>query len=411
MPENNTNNSETGEESEPSDSSPAFQDDKKTFSDKRAAIGVSSFYFLHYATLGIIFPFAGYFFKEVGYSGTEIGLYLAIFPLAKFSITNIWTQLFANSKRKHLFIAVCILISSMSLVPLAFVENRLIVGLLLMMFAFSRAGVIPVMDSIAISMDAYIPYGRLRLFGSIGFICTSITAGILMDRFGIYAFIWTFMTAGLLSIIPSLFVNFSVDALKPTKKSDRKLNPELRVFFLGLMIYLTSFAFLSNFFNIKVAEAGYSQTWAGYMWSIGVVSEIVFLYNQERILKIFNVKTLIALSMLVGGMRYLIIGYTDSLFLLCFTSAFHGLAYGSFHIGVMRYIRTCVPDRIKLKAQSMYSGVGYGLGSIAGSSISGIIYDMGGLKSVFITAFLFCTIAAFVIYLFTGRHVESCEAT
>ncbi|PLX71538.1 MAG: hypothetical protein C0602_00955 [Denitrovibrio sp.] len=370
---------------------------------RSAAFALSFFYFCHYATLGIIFPFAGYFFKESGFTGTEIGFYLAIFPIAKFTITNHWTNLFARAKNKHLFIAICILISSTSLVPLAFTNNRLMVGILLVLFAFSRAGIIPVMDSIAISMDEKIPYGRLRLFGSIGFIITSITAGYMMDTFGIYAFIWTFMTAGLLSILPSLMMDFSVEALKPTARADRKLTPELVVFFTGLTIYLASMAFLSNFFNIKVAEAGFSQSWAGYMWAIGVVSEIFFLYNQEKVLKIFSVKTLITVSMLLGGIRYLVTGYTDSLVVLCVFSAFHGFAYGTFHTGVMRYIRLYVPDRIKLKAQSMYSGVGFGLGSIAGSAVSGIIYDIGGLQSVFTTAFTICVFAAAVIYLFTGK--------
>lgn len=366
------------------------------------AYALSFFYFLHYATLGIIFPFAGYFFKQAGFTGTEIGLYLSIFPLAKLSITNYWTQSFAASGRKHLFIAACILLSSVSLIPLLFTYNRIIVALLMMTFAFSRAGVIPVMDSIAISMDGKVPYGRMRLFGSIGFICTSVMAGTLMDRFGTHAFIWAFMCAGILSVIPSFFVNFSVDALKPTQKSERKLTPELIIFFTALTIYLTSHSFLSNFFNIKVSEAGYSQTIAGYMWAVGVLSEIFFMYNQERLLKIFSIRVLIAVSMLLGGLRYLVTGYTDSLFLLFFFSAFHGFAYGTFHIGVMRYIRTQVPEKLKLKAQSMYSGVGYGLGSIIGSAVSGVIFDLSGLEAVFTAAFIFCTVSAFAILL-TGR--------
>lgn len=373
------------------------------------AAAVSAFYFLHYATLGIVFPFAGYFFKEAGFTGTEIGLYLAIFPIAKFTVTHTWTNIFSAVRRKHLFIGVCIFISSVSLTPLLYSYNKLLVAIVLVAFAVSRAGVIPVMDSIAVSMHDKIPYGRLRLFGSLGFIVTSITGGTMMDRFGMHAFVWTFMTAGLLSIIPAVLADYHLDVLKPTKKEDRKLTPELMVFFAGLTIYLTSFTFLSNFFNIKVAAAGYSQTWAGYMWSIGVVSEMIFMYNQERILKMFNVKALIAFSMIMGGIRYLVTGYTDSLFVLFFFSSFHGFAYGTFHLGVMKYIRTCVPDRIKLKAQSIYSGFGYGLGSIAGSVISGIIYDMGGLKTVFTAAFVFCTVAA-VIILLTGRGSKTCEA-
>ncbi len=374
----------------------------KADENKQTAVALSAFFFLHYATLGIIFPFAGYFFKEVGFSGTEIGLYLSIFPLAKFTITNQWTLLFTRSKNRHLFLALCIFASSLSLVPLVYTHNKIAVAVLLIIFACSRAGIIPpVVDSLAISMDGKIPYGRIRLFGSLGFICTSITAGMLMDKFGIYAFVWTFMSAGLLSIIPSCLLNFSIDTLKPTKKEDRKLTPpELRIFFFGLIIYLTSFSFLSNFFNIKVAEAGFSQSWAGYMWSIGVLSEIFFLYNQEKVLKLFNVKTLIAVSMFLAGIRYFATGgYTESLFVLCFFSAFHGFGYGTFHIGVMRYIKTCVPDKIKLKAQTMYSGVGYGLGSIAGSSISGIIYDISGSNRYLSLHFCFVPLPQLVIIL------------
>jgi PPP family 3-phenylpropionic acid transporter len=370
---------------------------------KQAGV-LSAFYFLHYATLGIVFPFAGYFFREKGLTGTEIGLYLSIFPFAKFVITNYWTQLFAASQRKHLFFACCIAVSSMSLVPLAFTSDKLLLVFLLTAFAFSRAGIIPISDSIAISLDGHIAYGRLRLFGSLGFIATSVTAGYLIDNFGLNAFVWAFMTAGLLSVIPSLFLDFTGEMLKPVKKEERRLSPELAVFFAGLTIYLTSFAFLSNFFNIKVDQAGFSQTWAGYMWSIGVISEIVFLYNQDIILKIFKVKTLIAVSMFLAGIRYLVTGYTDSLYVLLIFSTFNGFAYGTFHIGVMRYFKICVPDRLKLKAQSMYSGFGYGLGSIAGSAVSGVIYDVYGLKSVFATAFLFCTAAAVIIYLSAGKN-------
>ena len=371
---------------------------------KRTAICLSSFFFLHYATLGVVFPFTGYFFKQSGFSGTEIGLFLSIFPLAKFLTTNSWILIFSRVKRKKLFIAVCIIISTLSLLPLSMTTNRLLVGLMLATFAITRTGVIPVIDSIAISMDGKVAYGRLRLFGSVGFIFTSIISGILMDKIGVNAFIWTFMGAGLLSTLPAILTDYSSDHLKPTSKSDRKLTPELIVFFAGITVYLTSFGFLSNFFNIKVASAGFSQSWAGYMWSIGVVAEIFFLYNQDRILKIFSVKNLIAISMFMAGVRYLVTGYTDSLWVLAAFSTLNGFAYGGFHLGVMRYFRDYVPQKLKLKAQGMYSGFGYGLGAIIGSTISGVVYDISGIEIVFATSFVLCTIAAAMIYLFTGRR-------
>jgi PPP family 3-phenylpropionic acid transporter len=374
---------------------------------KRTAFLLSSFFFLHYATLGIIFPFTGYYFKLAGFSGTEIGIFLSIFPLVKFLLTARWLHFFSKVKNKNLFVATCVVISTFAIFPLTLTNNRLLVGLILFIFSVTRTGVIPVIDSIAVSMDSHIPYGRIRLFGSIGFICTSIIGGMLMDKIGPSAFVWTYTAAGLLAAVPAFLTDYSGDFLKPRSKAERKLTPELAVFFLGVTVYLTSFGFLSNFFNIKVSEAGYSQTWAGYMWSIGVLTEIVFLYNQEIILKMFRVKTLLALSMFMAGVRYLVTGYTDSLLVLCIFSTFNGFAYGGVHIAIMRYIRRYVPDRLKLKAQGMYSGFGYGLGTIIGSLISGIIYDISGIQTVFAASFVLCTAAAMIIYFLTGKTEEA----
>ncbi|ADD69163.1 major facilitator superfamily MFS_1 [Denitrovibrio acetiphilus DSM 12809] len=370
---------------------------------KGTAFKLSSFFFLHYATLGVIFPFMGYFFKESGFSGTEIGLYMSIFPAAKFLVTNLWTLIFSKIRHKKIYIGTCILISSVSLIPLIYTTDRFIVAVIMVIFASTRTGVIPVMDSIAISMDSVIAYGRLRLFGSVGFIITSIISGIMVDNLGLSGFIWTFTGAGILAALPAIALDYSSETFTPTKRSERKLTPELIIFFTGVTVYLASYSFLYNFFNITVSEAGYSQSWAGYMWAIGVLSEIFFLYNQDKVLKLFNVKTLIALSMLLAGVRYVVTGYSDSLWMLALFSTMNGFAYGTFHLGVMRYIRLHVPQRLKLKAQGIYSGVGFGLGSITGSALSGLTYDISGLTSVWMLAFGLSTAGAVIIYFFTGR--------
>jgi len=373
----------------------------------RQAFALSFVYLLHYATLGIIFPFAGFFFQQLGFSGTEIGLYLAIFPLMKFTTTGVWTSLFAKSKQKHLFISVAILISSTSLIPLCFNQNKILTGVMLFIFATARTGIVPVLDTLTISLDKKVAYGKIRLFGSLGFMVTSIVVGMLMDKFGIYAFVWSFMTVGLLSIIPISLLNLSGSVIGEKKKEDKKITPELAIFIGALAIYLTSFSFLGNFFNIKIAESGFSQSWAGNMWAIGVISEMVFMFYQNSILKVIKVKHLIAASIMLAGVRYLVTGYTDSLLMLALFSTFHGFGYGTFHIGAMRYIRDYVPERLKLKAQGLYSGVGYGLGSIIGSAVSGVIYDTNGLKGVFTFAFVLCVISAIIILIFTCRRGDN----
>jgi len=185
----------------------------------------------------------------------------------------------------------------------------------------------------------------------------------------------------------------------------------MKLFYTALVLYLTSFAFLSNFLNIRVAAAGMTQTQAGYMWTMGVVSEVVFFFFGAHIVKRVPIRPLIMVSMFMAGLRYLFTGLCDSFTALFLLSALHGFGYGSFHMGVMSYVNKCVPDRLKLKAQTMYSGLGYGLGTITGSVISGIVFDVAGVKMVFITAFLFCTASVIILYLFVKTEVtDACKS-
>ena len=381
---------------------------KKKSEDKAAARDrflipvLAAYYFFHYCTLGIIYPYFGFYFKQTGYNGTEIGLLLSILPIVSFTCTTLWADVFTKVKHRKLFIVSGILISSFALVPIYFYHSKSMTAVLLAVFALARTGILPVIDSFASSLNDRMPYGRMRIFGSLGFILTSTATGYFFDSFGAAAFVLLYTVFSLLSVVPALLANYDTSLFKPRPNSEKRLPFHLKVFFAGLTIYLSSFAFLSNFFNIKVAEAGFGQTYAGYMWTVGVLAEMFFMYHQERVLKFMRAEYIIIVSMLLGGVRYFATALTDSLILLFFFSAFHGFAYGTMHISVMKFFREKLPESLRLKAQTIYSGVGYGLGTVAGSAVSGMVYDHMGLKPVFFTAFFFCIIGASVIYWYIG---------
>ncbi|MCD8553980.1 MFS transporter [Seleniivibrio sp.] len=376
--------------------------DKAAARDRYLIPVLAAYYFLHYSTLGIIYPYFGFYFKQMGYTGTEIGIFLSILPVVSFTCTSLWADIFTRVKRRRLFMVTGILVSSFALVPIYFIHSKPLTAVLLAVFAFARTGILPVIDSFASSLNDRMPYGRVRIYGSAGFILTSTATGFFFDSFGAGAFILLYTFFSLLSVFPALLADYDTSLFKPRERSEKRLSPELKIFFAGVTIYLSSYAFLSNFFNIKVAEAGFGQTYAGYMWTVGVLAEMFFMYNQERVLKVMRVEYIMIISMLLGGVRYFATAMTDSLFLLFIFSAFHGFAYGTFHISIMKFFRTKLPEGLRLKAQTIYSGVGYGLGTVIGSFISGMVYDHMGLKPVFFTAFFFCIAGASVIYWYMG---------
>jgi len=368
--------------------------------ERKTLYAIVSFYFFMYATLGTIFPFSGYYFRERGFSGTELGMFLAAMPIGRFLFTTKWTDVFSKTGNKTMFMSLCVVLSILSFIPVHYVSGRFYIFFCIFMFTFFRLGLIPVADNIAITYGERhnVQYGRMRLFGSLGFIFSVMITGPMIDAKGLDWFLYMFITFGLLSSVPVFFMNIESLAAKSTGKIAKfKMDKNFLLMILAVAFYLASFSFHSNFFNIRVKEVGLSQTHSSYMWSLGVTFEVIFMYIGAMFFKFLSARALIAMSMLMGTLRFLLISFFSAPWVLYMASTLHGFAFGTFHIGMLMYISRTLSPEARLRAQSMYAAYGFGLGFFAGSYGSGMLYDLGGTFYVFIVAAILSTIAAGII--------------
>ncbi|QAR32143.1 MFS transporter [Geovibrio thiophilus] len=354
--------------------------------------GLITFYFLHFSTLGAIFPYAGYFFKSREFSGTEIGILLAVFPVMKFLATSLWTEIYSRAHSKTLFVRAAAVMSSVSMLPLFFMNSFTAALVCLTLFSLFRVGIIPVMDNAAMGFaeEHGTAYGRMRLYGSLGFTVSAVVSGIVIDMFGASAFIIQFTGMGLLCTIPVGLIRLEHWTRLHRRAESILFDRNTVVMTVMLIVYLSSNAFHGNFFNIKVSEAGGSQTLAGYMWAAGVLCEILLLYFTDSLLKRFSARQVMFFSVFMAVIRYTLTALTGSLAVLFLANMLHGFTYGSFHVAALTYFRRVFGADRQLKAQSIYSGLGFGLGSVGGSFISGIAYDLSGSTGVFAVTAALC---------------------
>ncbi|WP_265823526.1 MFS transporter [Geovibrio ferrireducens] len=367
----------------------------KAESRRTVRAGLISFYFLHFSTLGAIFPYAGYFFKSRDFSGTEIGILLAVFPVMKFLATSMWTETYSRARHKTFFVRAAAVLSSVSMLPLFFLHGFPAALVCLALFSLFRVGIIPVMDNAAMGFaeENGTPYGRMRLYGSLGFTVSAVVSGLIIDRFGASAFIIQFTLMGLLCTLPAGLIRLEHWTRLHRKAESIIFDRNTVIMTVMLVVYLSSNAFHGNFFNIKVSEAGGSQTLAGYMWAAGVLCEIVLLYFTDSLLKKFSAKQVMLFSVIMAVIRYLFTAFSPSLTVLFLANMLHGFTYGSFHVAALTYFRRVFGADRQLKAQSIYSGLGFGLGSVGGSFISGIAYDISGSAGVFTVTAALCALS------------------
>jgi PPP family 3-phenylpropionic acid transporter len=110
-----------------------------------------------------------------------------------------------------------------------------------------------------------------------------------------------------------------------------------------------------------------------YLWSFGVIVEVLMFYFQGPLLR-KNLLHVIQFTAIATSFRwFLIYLYPEDLTALFFAQSLHALSFALFHTAAISYLFTLYNNR-KL-TQQFFFGIAYGLGGFIGAFISGYIYE------------------------------------
>ena len=347
---------------------------------------LSAFYFFYFAATGIYVIFLPKVLNDIGYSYFEIGVVLAIAPLMRFLVPFLFLKIFTLNTK--LFInSLIIAIFSISLFYLT-IENFYLFLLNNALLSAVLSLILPYLEVIAISNLGKEKYGKSRLFGSIGFMVIAlILAKVLTHSFVAIHFYLAVVI--LTSIFALLLIKYDVNHEKTSdEKNDFDFFKYLP-FWLSLFFMQLSFGAFYNFFTIYEIDHGISLELTSYLWSFGVICEILMLYFQAPLLK-NNLLNIIKFCLAITSFRWLLLYlFPNSLEVAFFTQSIHAFSFGLFHSAVIIYLYSIYTNK-KLAQQFMY-GVAYGLGGFLGSFIAGITYGEN--------LFLFSSIFALIRFI------------
>jgi PPP family 3-phenylpropionic acid transporter len=256
-------------------------------------------------------------------------------------------------------------------------------------------------------------YGRLRLWGSVGFIAAVSIAGELLDRFGIGNMPWVALALLAMVLCASLAMREGPPAA-PVKDAPSVTQlmrrPEVIAFFTSTFLMIAAHAAIYVFYSLYLSGLGYSNSVIGLMWSLGVVAEIVFFYYQAPLFRRFGVRSLMLACLLAAAARFLLIGLgAESLALLVLAQVLHAATFGTHHSASVAMLQRWFSGPLQSQGQALYTSISYGLGGTLGGLALSAAWDAFGPRSVFLLAAataLAATAAAALCY----RWLERAEA-
>ncbi len=329
------------------------------------------FYFFYFGIVGIYIIFMPKVLDMVGYDGSEIGIIFAASPLVRFLLPFAFTRGFSLNRRFFNLSLLIMLVGSVGF----YLSLYNFYGLFLSNVAvgIGMSLILPYVEVIALEVVGKERYGKVRLFGSIGFIVVALVLVRFLTSPEValaYMLSFVFLTAILAFVVAR--VEAKTKEPKEKQKNDVTLLAHWKLW-LGLALMQVSFGAFYNFFTIYETGYGITLDMTINLWVFGVVVEIVMLYFQGRLLK-YNLVLLLQITTLSAVVRWtLLFLYPQNLATLFFAQSLHALSFALFYSAAISYLHQIYSN--KVLAQQFYSGITFGLGGFIGALLFGYMYE------------------------------------
>jgi len=355
---------------------------------------LGGFYFFYYAIVGAFMPFWSLYLEDQGFNYQEIGVISSIAILTRFFAPFIWGWIADKSGKRMLLVRIATWMEACIWLMMFIIPNSFqSVALLMLIFSFFQNAILAQFEGVTLfwlgEKRAEL-YGKVRKWGSVGFIIGVFGLGAIFEIISIS------MLAVLLLCISFLAFLWSFSIKEPTAApiAQKKLEalwpifkrPVVYSFFLIELIMLFSHAPFYSFYSNYLHQVGFSTTEIGFLWSVGVVAEIIMFAFANMFLTRFSWRSLVSLCLLLTGARWIVVGLLPNSFIAQFLAqTIHAFSFGLFHMIAMRVIFQNFSMGQQGRGQAMYSTM-WGLGVAIGSILAGRYWQLISGELVFIIA-------------------------
>lgn len=362
-------------------------------------------YFAFFMSWGILIPYWAKWLQGLGYSNQEIGNMIAISLIAR-SLGTLVVPLLLK-KASHLIPSLQILgiFGAAALATFLIPMNWLLLLLLMVVYNFIISPCIPLTDSLSAAWQKKVPfeYGKVRLWGSIGFIVASTGVGILLDLYDYKVIIICLLITQCLFVITS-FLKYTVkpDELtpsahsaaqsEPTELANGKFNfkalfltPSIILVLLSIMLVQGSHAAYYSFAATYWSDAGYSDTIVGILIAFSVGVEILFFAFGHKIISRWTIRWLLVCSATFTVLRWVLMANFTALPIILLMQSFHAFTYVMGHMAVMRFISQYKAQEI-IYLQAAYATMASGVGLAIFTALSGVLLSSIGTHTFYVMA-------------------------
>ena len=185
-------------------------------------------------------------------------------------------------------------------------------------------------------------YGRLRIWGSIGFIAMVLAAGELFQR----TTIELYPIVGTIVLFALALITFCIHEPKMERRKMVKgellialFNPDVRWFLLSGFFMIFAHAALYVFYSLYLSDLGYDKFQIGLFWALGVAAEVIFFYFQSKVLSRLDAEVILQAAFGIGVIRFILIAFLPITSVLIVAQLMHAGTFAAHHSAATKLLQ------------------------------------------------------------------------
>ena len=356
------------------------------------AFSTVSFAYFSYA--GLFGTYAPLWFQSLGFSTLAIGALASLQSSTRLFSPYAWGWLADHTGRRTQLLRLAVALALVcGLGFFASSQYGWVASVTVALFVCT-AGVIPISEAAlahSVSRGAVLDagrYGRVRVWGSIGFIVTVVGAGALLQAIGVRAFPWltVALLGGLLVAAHRLPVVTEAPHGSDTAPGALAVlrEPVVAWFFAGVFFTVLAHTSLYAFFSLYLVSLGYSKTAVGLVWAAGVAAEVAWFWFQGAWLSRRSSHAWLTIAAVVSMLRFAATAAFGTVpAVLVLVQCTHAITFAAQHSSCIGVINRHFPGRLRGRGQALYTVLGYGASGVIGGVAGGAVSEAFGFAAVF----------------------------
>ncbi|HON56008.1 MAG TPA: MFS transporter [bacterium] len=357
---------------------------------------IKIFYFLIYACMGIYGPFISIYYSKIGISEENIGLFLSISTAVSFFSASFWGYISDKKKNRNEVLLICVSGNIAAILLFLLSANFYYVFFVTTLTAFFFKPLLPLTDSAALEIARYdqshFSYGKIRVWGTIGFLFANFVLGWFIEKTGLKTLFIAYAIMMLIAFLIPLIISQTKIDIEPHKTELKNLlfflKKHFLIIFIACILIEISNTVIYGFYGLYLQSLGFTNQQIGIAWGIGVIVEIPLMMYFHKFIKTFGLKKWLIFGLIAHLIKYLSLSQINSVeyfYIILLVQITHGIFFGAFYASLVNLIDLYTPKNLKNSGQSLLFATTYSAGAIIGFSLNGYILKIFGFPQLFLT--------------------------